>query len=228
MRKIDYSDNPNQRTPCVLILDASGSMNEASVGKRTRIDELNAGLVTLQSELSADDTALVRVMLGIVSVGGPSNDADIMMDWTDAAEFTAFPLKASGTTPLGKGILLALQMIDMEKQELRAAGISYTRPWIMVISDGEPTDAAAEWESAVKACRRAEKNREAEIFAIGVAGANLAKLGEISEKPPLMLSGTKFKNLFIWLSASLGAASRSRPGDVLQLPSTDPWRNVGI
>jgi len=26
----------------------------------------------------------------------------------------------------------------------------------------------------------------------------------------------------------LSAASRSRPGDKLELPSTDPWRNVGI
>jgi hypothetical protein len=203
-------------------------MNEVSSGHKSRMDELNAGLGTLQLELSADDTALVRVMLGIVSVGGPNNDADIMMDWTDASEFVAFPLKASGTTPLGKGLLLALQMIDEEKKALRAAGISYTRPWIMVISDGEPTDTAAEWESAVKACIRAENNKETEIFSIGVAGANLTKLGQISSKPPLMLSGTKFKDLFIWLSASLSAASRSRPGDVLQLPSTDPWRNVGI
>lgn len=228
MRNIDYSGNPNQRTPCVLVLDASGSMNEATAGKKTRIDELNAGLVTLQSELSTDDTALVRVLLGIVSVGGRKNDADIMMDWTDASEFVAFPLKADGSTPLGKGLLLALQMVEQEKRELREAGISYTRPWIMVISDGEPTDPATEWEAAVQACRRSEQNKEVEIFAIGVAGANLSKLGEISSKPPVLLSVTKFKDLFIWLSASLSAASRSRPGEVLQLPSTDPWRNVGI
>ena len=56
----------------------------------------------------------------------------------------------------------------------------------------------------------------------------MAKIAEISAKPPLQLAGMKFKELFVWLSASLSAASRSRPGDKLELPSTDPWRHVGI
>lgn len=228
MTSIDYSGNPNQRTPCVLVLDASGSMNSPTSTGRTRIEELNLGIAALEAELRADDTALVRVQLGIVCVGGPSNDADIMMDWTDATDFTAFPLTADGTTPLGKGIRIALQMVEQGKQNLRAAGISYTRPWLMVISDGEPTDADDVWAAAVRECCAAEAGKRVEVFSIGVEGANLTKLGEFSSKPPLMLGGMKFKELFVWLSASLSAASRSRPGDALQLPSTDPWRNVGL
>lgn len=228
MSGIDYTGNPNQRTPCVLVLDASGSMNEVTSTGKTRIEELNAGIHALQQELQADDTALVRVQLAIVSVGGPTNDAETLMDWTDATDFTAFPLRADSTTPLGKGVQLGLQMIEQGKQNLRAAGISYTRPWLMVISDGEPTDATDVWAAAVSECRAAEATKRAEVFAIGVEGANLMRLGELSAKPPLMLGGMKFKELFVWLSASLSAASRSRPGDSLQLPSTDPWRNVGL
>lgn len=228
MSQIDYTGNPNQRTPCVLVLDASGSMNSPIQNGRTRIDELNNGIATLQAELQGDDTALVRVQLGIVSVGGPANDADILMDWTDATDFQAFPLRADGSTPLGKGLRIALQMIEQGKQNLRAAGISYTRPWMMVITDGEPTDQNEIWSAAVSECRAAEDGKRVEIFSIGVEGANIGKLAEISSKPPLMLSGMKFRELFVWLSASLGAASRSRPGQALQLPSTDPWRNVGL
>jgi uncharacterized protein YegL len=203
-------------------------MNEVTSTGKTRIEELNAGIHALQQELQADDTALVRVQLAIVSVGGPTNDAETLMDWTDATDFTAFPLRADSTTPLGKGVQLGLQMIEQGKQNLRAAGISYTRPWLMVISDGEPTDATDVWAAAVSECRAAEATKRAEVFAIGVEGANLMRLGELSAKPPLMLGGMKFKELFVWLSASLSAASRSRPGDSLQLPSTDPWRNVGL
>lgn len=228
MSSIDYSGNPNQRTPCVLVLDASGSMGSMTSSGRTRIEELSAGIAALENELRSDDTALVRVQLGIVNVGGPSNDADIMMDWTDATEFHAFPLRADGTTPLGKGVRIALQMIEQGKQNLRAAGISYTRPWMMVISDGEPTDDPIDWAAAVSECRAAEAGKRVEIFSIGVEGANLSILSQISTKQPLMLSGMKFQELFVWLSASLSAASRSRPGDSLQLPSTDPWRNVGL
>jgi uncharacterized protein YegL len=228
MNNIDYSGNANQRTPCILVLDSSGSMGTSSGFNRSRMDDLNDGIAALQSELQADDTALVRVQLAVVSVGGPSDDADIMLDWTDATDFQPFPMRADGGTPLGKGVQIALQMVEQAKINLRAAGVSYTRPWMMVISDGEPTDPSEVWTTAVAACRAAEAARRVEIFCIGVDGANLAKLGELSSKPPQMLSGTKFRELFVWLSASLSAASKSRPGDSIQLPASDPWRNVGI
>jgi len=228
MSTVDYSSNPNQRTPCVLVLDASGSMDTTGPNGKTRIDELNEGVKALEKHLREDDTAVTRVQLAIISVGGPANVADVMMDWTDANAFQAFPLKTGGATPLGRGMQLALEVIEQGKQNLRSSGISYTRPWIIVISDGGPTDDSSVWAAATKECKSAEASKKVEIFAIGVEGADLEKLGELSSKPPLMLEGVKFKELFVWLSSSLSAASRSRPGDTLQLPSTDVWRNVGI
>ena len=228
MSEIDYSGNPNQRTPCVLVLDASYSMGTKVSSGKTRMEELNLGVKALEDALQADDAALVRVQVAIVTVGGPINDADVMLDWTDATNFTAFPIKYGGSTPLAKGVRLALELVDEGKENLKAAGISYTRPWIIVISDGEPTDSADVWAEAVKECNAAELAKKVEIFSIGVEGANLTKLNQISAKPSLMLEGMKFKELFVWLSSSLSAASRSRPGDELVLPPTDPWRNVGI
>ena len=228
MTTVDYSGNPNQRTPCVLVLDASGSMDTPGSNGKTRIEGLNEGVKLLEKHLKEDDTAVTRVQLAIVSVGGPNNDADIMMDWTDANNFQSFPLKTGGATPLGQGIKIALDLIETGKKDLSAAGISYTRPWMMVISDGEPTDDSSLWRSVAKECRDAELNKKVEVFAIGVEGANLQSLGELSLKPPLRLDGVKFRELFVWLSSSLSAASKSRPGDNLQLPSTDPWRNVGM
>ena len=67
-----------------------------------------------------------------------------------------------------------------------------------------------------------------EIFAIGVEDADMEMLGKFSSKPALKLRGVQFKELFVWLSSSLSAASRSRPGENIELPSTDPWRDVGI
>jgi len=206
---IDYSDNPNQRTPCVLILDTSGSMQTATSNGGTRIGALNEGIKLLEQSLKEDSTALVRVQLAIVTAGGPQNEADLMMDWTDATHFEAFPLKADGSTPLGRAMRIGLQIVEQAKINLNQSGISYTRPWMMVITD-------------------AEAGRKVEIFTIGVEGANMSKVAEISSKPPLQLEGMKFRELFVWLSASLSAASRSRPGDKLELPSTDPWRHVGI
>ncbi len=228
MDEVDYSANPNQRTPCVLVLDASYSMESKGPGGKTAIAALNEGLRALEGHLRADDTALTRVQLAIVRVGGPPNDADILMDWTDAANFSAFELGSGGTTPLGQGLQIALDLVEDGKSALRSNGISYTRPWMMVISDGQPTDVEI-WEKVTEECRRAEADRKVEIYAIGVAGADMDKLAEISaSRPPVMLQGIKFSELFVWLSASLGAVSQSRPGEEAQLPSTDPWRNVRV
>lgn len=228
MSAIDFSGNPNQRTPCVLVLDASGSMEAKTSSGKTRMEELNIGVKALEQTLRGDDAALSRVQLSIVTVGGPVNDAEVMMDWTDAVNFSAFTIKAGGSTPLGKGLRIALEMVEEGKTNLKAAGISYTRPWIMIISDGEPTDSSDDWNAAIRECKSSESSKKVEIFSIGVEGADLSKLAQISTKPPLMLEGMKFKELFVWLSSSLSAASRSRPGETLQLPSTDPWRNVGL
>lgn len=224
----DYINNPNQRTPCVLVLDVSGSMNDKTPTGRSRIQELSAGLFALQEALNEDSTALVRVQLAVVSVGGPRSQAEVMMDWTDATHFQAFNLSAYGGTPLAVGLRLGLDLIEQAKQNLKASGVSYTRPWMMVISDGEPSDSQSDWDHAVLKCQLAEEGNKVEIFSIGVDGADLNKMSEFSKRPPLVLADMKFRELFVWLSASLSAASRSRPGDQVSLPSTDPWRNVGL
>ena len=160
MTDIDYGSNPNQRTPCVLVLDASASMSEETSTGETRMDGLNNGVAELESAIKKDDVALGRVQLAIVSVGGMSWDADIMMDWTDAVNFSSFPIQTGGATPLAKGLKLALQLVEDGKSDLNAAGISYTRPWIIVISDGEPTDIEL-WDEAVSDCIEAEADKKA-------------------------------------------------------------------
>ena len=230
MGKVDYSANPNQRTPCVLVLDASSSMNARPPGGgKKAIDALNEGLRTLNEQLREDDTALTRIQLAIVSVGGPNDDAEIMMGMTDATNFKPFELQSDGTTPLGKGIQIALDLLEETKSDLRSAGISYTRPWMIIISDGQPTDNTDTWRQSTAECWQAEADKKVTIYPIGVDGADFDKLAEISsETPPMDLNRIKFNELFVWLSNSLGVYSRSRPGDEVELPSTDPWRNVQV
>jgi uncharacterized protein YegL len=225
MGKVDYSANPNQRTPCVLVLDASSSMNARPPGGgKKAIDALNEGLRTLNEQLREDDTALTRIQLAIVSVGGPNDDAEIMMGMTDATNFKPFELQSDGTTPLGKGIQIALDLLEETKSDLRSAGISYTRPWMMVISDGYPTDTDV-WEQAAADCRQAEADKEVKIYPIAVEGADLDTLAEISaEESPIGLQDIKFDELFKWLSNSLSVTA----GGGGALPSMDPWRNVRI
>jgi uncharacterized protein YegL len=224
---VDYVNNPNQRTPCVLVLDASLSMTNPVNGKLP-IEELNSGLIEFEKSLKEDPSALTRVQLAVICVGGPRNEASLLLDWTDSVNFEAFPITAGGATPLAEGVLLALNLIDNCKHELRQAGISYTRPWMFVISDGEPTSDGELWNRSVQEALEAQSQKKVEIFSIAVEGANKDRLGELSTRPVIALDGLKFRELFVWVTGSLSAASRSRPGDRVDLPSTDPWRNVGV
>jgi len=225
---VDSLGNPNQRTLCALVLDASGSMNSGLGIGGTRIDQLNRGIATLINELKEDPVASDRVVLSMVIVGGPSGGAKLLLDWTDVYDLEPFPIKADGTTPLGEGVLIALDLIENGKKQLKADGIGYLRPWMIVITDGEPTDDANTWAQASSAVRAAETSNKCLVFPIAVDGANHSKLAEMTTANIKQMSSVKFKELFQWLSASLSAVSSSAPGATVKLPSTDPWAGVKI
>lgn len=213
-------DNTEQRTPLVLVLDCSGSMSGEP------IDQLNQGLRLLEQELKSDAIASKRVRLLLVKFGG--NDlAEIAGDWTDAMDFTALTLEANGTTPTGQAVDLALTKIEEEKQGFKSAGVAYTRPWLFLMSDGQPTD---DWQGAADRCRQAEQANKVAVFPIAVgSGAKPDLLGQFSSKGAAAvkrLDGLKFQELFLWLSASMKVVSQSRPGGQAQLPSADSWSSA--
>jgi len=226
-REIRYPTT-SQRTPCVLVLDASGSMDELSGSGRTRIAEMNNGVQVLKQELMADSTSKARVELCIVCVGGPAGDADLLMDWSDVSGFIPPNLSAGGMTALGVGMHIALDQIKQRKQFYIANGFDYTRPWIIVISDGDPTDPPAEWQSVCQMSLIASTNKEVSIFPVGVDGnANLMVLGQLTqERPAVAMNSVKFAEFFLWLSKSLGERSRNAPGQRAVLPPVNSWAAV--
>ncbi|GAA5082557.1 vWA domain-containing protein [Lysobacter panacisoli] len=213
-------DNAEQRTPLVLVLDCSGSMAGAP------IQQLNEGLQLLEHELKADPIAAKRVRVLIVTFGG-MDSAEVAGEWSDAMDFVAPQLAASGTTPTGQAIDLALQRIEEEKQAFRTAGVAYTRPWLFLMSDGVPTD---HWEGAADGCRQAEAANKVAVFPLAVgSGADddtLAAFSHRGKAAVKRLDGLKFSELFLWLSASMKVVSQSRPGGHAQLPATDTWSSA--
>ena len=209
----DFASNPEPRCPCILLLDVSGSMNGRP------INELNAGLVTFRDELLADSLALKRVELGIVTFG----PVHVEQPFTSVANFFPPILFAQGDTPMGAAITKALDMVEERKREYRANGISYYRPWIFLITDGAPTD---EWQAAANKVFRGEEDKRFAFFSIGVQGADMKTLAQISVRQPLPLQGLQFRELFSWLSSSLRSVSRSTPGTEVVLEAPKGWTSV--
>lgn len=211
---VEFADNANERTPCVLVLDCSGSM------RGEPIKQLNAGLAALEKELKEDIDASSRVQILIIKAYG-KDEVKIESGWTDAMNFTAPVMEAGGLTPLGKAMETALQKIEEQKCLYDSCGITSKRPWIFLISDGEPTDYG--WEKAAELCRYAQKNKKAVIHAIGTEGANLDKLAKFSTLPPQRLSGLKFTEFFLWLSRSVSCVSKAAPNADNYMDDISDW-----
>ncbi|MDD7313342.1 MAG: VWA domain-containing protein [bacterium] len=211
---VEFADNANERTPCVLVLDCSGSM------RGEPIKQLNTGLKALEQELKDDIDASSRVQLLIIKAFG-KDEAVVSSDWIDAMNFEAPEMEAGGLTPLGKAMELALKKIEEQKALYDSCGITSKRPWIFLISDGEPTD--YDWEIVAKKCREAQKNKKVVIHAVGTQGANLDKLAQFSTNSPKRLSGLRFTEFFLWLSRSVSCVSRAAPNATDLLEDTDAW-----
>ena len=208
---VEFADNPEPRCPCVLLLDTSVSMRANDA-----IGALNQGIQTFKSELEKDDLAALRVEVAIITFG---NGVDVAQDFVTVDRFDPPALEADGaSTPMAQGIQAALDHVESRKQRYRESGVGYYRPWVFMITDGEPTGET--WDMVNAATERLaseENDKRVAFFAAGVEGANMEMLSQIVPRTPLPLKGLAFNELFVWLSASMSQVSRSRTDDEVQL-----------
>ncbi len=212
----DLVSNPEPRCPCLLLLDTSMSMRGPA------LEQLNDGVRTFKDQLSSDSMAMQRVEVATVTFG----PVKTVSEFQTADHFEPVTLIATGDTPIGSAIMHGLEMIDARKRDYRAAGISYYRPWIFLITDGGPTDP---WQAAAQRVHSGDnaESKAFSFFGVGVEGANMEILAKICSpsRPPLKLSGLNFRELFVWLSASLKGVSRSQVGTSVPLPHPG-WASV--
>ena len=196
--------NPDRRCPCVLLLDNSYSMHGA------KIDALNHGVQSLQTDLSSDLVALKRVEIAAVTFG----PVHVAQPFTTVDRLSMPMLTADNDTPMGEAIMAGLKILEARKQDYRTAGVPYFRPWMFLITDGASTD---DTSAARQAIKQAEASKSLSFFAVGVDTADMKELAMLAVRPPLHLNGLAFQQMFLWLSASLKSVSRSTPGQSVPL-----------
>ena len=208
--------NRQRRTPCVLLLDRSYSME----GEKIR--RLNAGFEVFRQDIQRNPVASQSVDLCVISFG----PVKLERDFAALSENETMQLKASGATPLRQALELAMLKVTERKQSYQQHGISYYRPWIFLLTDGEPTDDAGHGSDGYKALlpplELAAREQKFTLFTVGVnvsqhGRAVLDELSRPFKGRCLDLDNLKFEEMFLWLSASLSRVSQSAPGDLVQL-----------
>jgi uncharacterized protein YegL len=194
----------------------------------TRMDELNAGLAQFFQELLEDPSARRAAEVCIVSF---ASNAQIVRDFQSLNEShrtTKLKFSEEEETSLGKGVELALNLLDQRKTEYQQAGVDYYQPWLVVITDGKPTDDTH--RKLAPEMERRVKEKKITVFPIAVGGVeDLSELAQISPgRKPLRLQGAKFRELFQWLSKSVARVSSSIPGEHVPLDKDglDDWATL--
>lgn len=207
---VEFAENPEPRCPCVLLLDTSSSM------RGRPIDALNEGLRAFKDDLSSDPLACKRIEVAILAF---DSDITMVQDFVTPDRFEPPTLTAQGLTHMGAAIIEALDMIQSRKHQYRANGVTYYRPWVFMITDGEPQGEADQVVSqALTRLRDEEQEERVAFFGVGVEGANMERLSEIVVRSPVKLVGLNFTEMFLWLSASMQKISRSKEDEQAPLP----------
>jgi uncharacterized protein YegL len=215
---VEFARNPDPRCPCLLLLDTSSSMSGQ------KIAALNAGIQAFSADIEKDEMARRRCEVAIITFG--NGGVSVQQPFITANQFEPPALVADGATPMGEAILKGVELLNARKAMYRRNTTPYYRPWLLLITDGMPTDHL--WQNAARVVRQESDRNGLLFFPVGVEGADMAILEQIAtpDRPPVMLKDVEFVKLFLWLSQSQKNVSRSSVGEKVTLPSIDGWASI--
>lgn len=239
LRLEDLVNNPTARVPVCLCLDTSGSMGRIVGGDvkdtgRTEfrdgqmwnivtggisaIDELTDGVRVFYDAIREDEVAMYSAEICIITFSG--NSPKLIEDFANIERQPSIPqLVADGETPMGEAVNMALDCLEIRKQEYKDKGVDYFQPWLVLMTDGVPNGSPHELERAISRTQEMVNTKKLTIFPIGIGDeADMTVLAKFSTKrSPLKLKGANFKEFFQWLSQSVSKTSQSMPGENISL-----------
>jgi uncharacterized protein YegL len=184
------------------------------------ITELNGGIDRFFAEIWATTRLRTGLDLGIVAF---SSGARVLRPLSPLTSPAAPKLEARGDTPMGEALRLSLALLKDRAAAPALGGCGRPMPWLVLMSDGNPTDA---WESQGRLVRNYALLRELAFVAVGVGEeANLEMLASLTppDCPPVRLHGLRFGSFFTWLRESLALTHGTRIRERFALPAPGDW-----
>lgn len=190
-----------RRLPVYLLLDTSGSM------RGEPLESLMVGLETMLSALQSDPFALESVHLCLLTF---DREARVLAPLTPLGDFQlpVITTPESGPTHTGHALELLCACLEKDLRKTTPHRKGDWKPLVFIMTDGKPSDTALYAEMA------------REIREAGIATVIPCACGMKAREEPLRMLADKvyvmqtmdqadFKNLFLWVTASISAGGKS-------------------
>ena len=201
---VEFAENQEPRCPCVLLLDTSESM------KGQPIDSMNEGLRAFRTDILEDPVAPKRIEVAVVTF---DTTVRLVQDFVTVDRFEPPLLTAQGITHTGAAVNTALDLIQERKNRYKEAGIPYYRPWVLMITDGDPQGELFLFvQDAARRIKKDVGEHRLVFYTVATENAQTYQLFRMGFSPILKLDGLKFNELFVWLSRSMQAVSSEKTG----------------
>lgn len=221
----ESAQNQEQKCLCVLVLDVSGSM------RGNKLDALNQGVrdffTQIQTADGVSESTVDQLEIAIIQY---DEDVKILRDpkLLEEGELPPTLTERGSVTETVLAMEEAIQLVADRKAFYKETGQAYYRPWIILMTDGEPYGnkaSAADIDAIAQRVAADAKDKRYMMIGIGVGEeANMELLGKMTAGKALKLDGVKFGEFFQWLSASLSTVAASKEGDKINISEgADNW-----
>lgn len=209
--QVQEVENFEQKCPVVFVIDRSGSMQGSP------IQEVNNGMNSFMEGILSDPVTKSRLELSVVSY---DNNINIERDFSLLKNDTKLPvLEAGGLTHTAEALQKAIDMIEERKDYYKQMGLTYYRPYIILLTDGYASD-RNNLSNIANKIKDGTATKKFNFWGFGIEGANMEELHMLSGANSIIQKIKDVDNLstfFEWLSASMQKVSHSKEGDVVDM-----------
>lgn len=217
----ESAQNLEQKCLCVLVLDVSGSM------RGSKLDTLNKGVrdffTQIQTADGVPESLIDQLEIAIMQY---DEAVTILRDpkLLEDGELPPTLTERGSVTETVVAIEEAIKLVEDRKAFYKSTGQTYYRPWIILMTDGEPygkRDSEEEINAISERVKRESDPKTGKkymMMGIGVGEeANMQVLSKMTGGRAMPLDGLKFGEFFSWLSCSMGTLSTSKEGETVNI-----------
>lgn len=225
--------NYQQKCLCVLLLDVSGSMRRpvSDNSEVKRIDKLNEGVARFYDDIINHKGGVSPTTKNQLEVAIIKFDQEPTLvrkpKLFERNEKPPILTERGSTTETVKGIEMALDIINERKRFYCNTGQSYYRPWIILITDGNPSCPQHDIDSMAERLKRYIAKNQINMIGVSVVdNVNQQTMAKLSGGHNVSLRDFRFTHFFRWLGNSFSTITKSgNDGGYDISEGKDDWMN---